>query len=214
MAVRRLMKKATWGIAGAAALGAAALGVVQLSPLSTANATEGADVLSKAEAEAVSSVFADQQTPEDRLPGFLLGGSQKLENLVPTSTRLLGLEDGTKAWTALNTRGEACLISLLPGDDEWASMTCATPAIFKQQALSLQSATGDAESRLYFIPEGYDAPSELSEVAPQLYSGDPSEAETEPVTLTKEASKGARSATTTPNTIDVPPFESVDELLK
>lgn len=214
MAVRHLMKKTAWGAAGVATLGAAALGVVQLAPLSTANATEGADVLSATEAVAMSSVFADQQAPEDHLPGFLLSGPQKLDDLVPDSTRLLGLENGTKAWTALNTHGEACLVSLLPGDDEWASMTCATPEIFAKQALSLQAATDDAESRLYFIPEGYTAPSELSEVAPQLYSGDPSKAETEPVTLTEEASKGARSATGPANTIDVPPFESIDELLK
>ena len=212
MAVHSMTRKSAWGLAGAAALGLAALAVAQTTPVLSAHAESEGEVLVAAEAEDISSVFSEAQDPADRLPGFLLEGPQKLGDFDISSARLLGVVDGTKAWTVLNQAGEACLISLLPGDDQWASMACATPEVFEKQALSLQSATPEAESRLYFVPEGYSAPEVLEEVAPQLYAGDPTVSETSPLTLTEEGASNARS--NQDDSVEIPPFESVDELLE
>ncbi|MDB6425888.1 hypothetical protein [Curtobacterium sp. 20TX0008] len=212
MAIRIASKKTAWGLAGAAALALGALAVAQGSPSLSAHAESSGDVLATAEAESISPVFSEAQAPEDRLPSFLLKGEQKIGDFDNGSSRLLGVTDGTKAWTVLNLKGEACLVTLLPGSEQWASMACATPEVFEKQALSLQSATATAESRLYFVPEGFAAPAKLDEVAPQLFSGDPSESENKPLTLTEESDANARSATS--ETVKIPPFESVEDLLE
>ncbi len=203
------------GAAGAAILALAAVGVTQLSPIGAAQADDKTGALTASVASTVSPLYSSAQKESDKLPAFLLSGPQKMEGIVPTSTHLLGVDEGTKAWAALNTSGEACLISLLPGTEQWASATCATPAKFAEQGIGLQAATQEAASRLYFVPSGYGAQNGLDQVGPQLLAADPDVSDKTAPELTKEPSAGARtlnSETSKQNTLKLLPFQAVEDL--
>lgn len=202
------------GIAGVAALGLATFGVIQLSPIGAASASDTTGVLSTKTATTVSSVYAATQQTTDKLPNFLLSGPQSIDGIVPSSTHLLGDDDGTKAWAALNDQGQACLVTLLPGTEQWASSTCASPGDFAQKGIGLQAATQNESSRLYFVPSGYGSAPGLTQVGPQLLSGNAHVDQTSAPVL-KKATSGATARSTSasaPSTVELLPFRSVEDL--
>lgn len=212
--MRIKMKTLGAGFAGAAALGLATFGVVQLSPVGAAQADDATGALSSAAADAISPVYRAAQTADDKLPAFLLEGPQAIDGIVPASTHLLGVDAGTKAWAALNNEGQACLISLLPGSEQWASATCATPAKFAAQGIGLQAATENAASRMYFVPAGYGTTEGLTNVGTQLLAADPHITDDEAPELQKTASTTSRtlSASSIPATVKLLPFIAVEDL--
>ncbi|WP_027467279.1 hypothetical protein [Curtobacterium sp. UNCCL17] len=208
------LKTISAGFAGAAVLGLAAFGVVQLSPVGAAQADDAAGTLSPANASAISPIYGSAQTSGDKLPAFLLDGPQAIDGIVPESTHLLGIDAGTKAWAALDTDGQACLISLLPGSEQWASATCATPEKFAEQGIGLQAATETEASRLYFVPAGYGTADGLEPVGAQLLTANPHVTDAEAPELQKVASTKSRtlSAASGPSTVKLLPFIAVEDL--
>jgi hypothetical protein len=128
--------------------------------------------------------------------------------------------DGTKAWAALNNEGQACLISLLPGDEQWASATCSSPGDFASRGIGLQAATVDESARLYFVPSGYGAAPGLATVGTQLLSSDAHVTQTTGPVLKKTTSGSTTQSTarstgeSKPATIELLPFKSVEDLSK
>lgn len=108
--------------------------------------------------QAVVEVLPDlgePATPADKLPPFLAKGPQVLEGSVPDSARFLGVDSGVRHWSALNTAGEICLISLLPGKGQMAAMSCAPPQDVVDTGLGLQVSDADVAVRAFVVPEGY-----------------------------------------------------------
>jgi hypothetical protein len=205
------MTKAAFGLVGVAALAVTALGVVQSGEEAAAQADAQNDTLTAPEAMAVSTVFGEAQDATDELPGFLLSGPQQIDGISAGSSRFLGEDDGTLAWAALNSRGEACLISLLPGDEQWASATCATPESFSAHGLGLQSSTAVESARLYFVPAGYEIPRGLQAAGTQLLVGNPRVTDSGSIELTKSEPGHSLRASNAPPIVELLPFESIED---
>lgn len=183
----RLSKPVGVVIASAAVLSGALLLAPQ-SPTSTATAADLEQTLDADTAASISSVFAAPQTSADELPSFLLDGEQAFPGIDPLSTRSVGTTaDGIKLWTVLSLDEKVCLISLLPGEGQFATLTCQDPAGVAAGSLAVQ--TGDAEVavRAFFIPSELnvaEAPG-LTRLSDQILLGNALENQTEPVTLSR-----------------------------
>ncbi|WP_133518853.1 hypothetical protein [Curtobacterium flaccumfaciens] len=211
------MRRLAYPMVGGLVLAAGIVGAAAIAPDHRAEADSAGATLKATEARAILTEFASKQTAADQLPPFLREGEQALDGLDFTSSRFLGATDGTRAWTALNSNAEVCLVTLLAGSEQWASSTCATPADFAAHGIGLQSATSDESARLYFVPEGYgaDADAGLEEVAPQLLEGDPTESQEAPVELPQEddSARDQRAKSTQSRaTLELLPFDSITEL--
>jgi len=194
--------------AGIAALGIAAF-ALSGSETETATAAAGSD---PAATQALSPRFAAGQTAADVLPGFLLEGSQQLPGVLPATTRILGSKDGANYWLAKNDNGEACLISLMPGADELASMTCLPASKVWKQGLALQVQIPGKATRSYFLPAGYQAEiAGFQAVNDQLMVGD-AVGEGKPISATPKSSSNSRSAATTygSGTVELPALPAPD----
>lgn len=148
---------------------------------------------SEALIEAIPAL-GEPQTATDELPGFLVDGEQELPGISADSVRELATHDGIRIWTAVNDGGEGCLISLLPGPDQIATLTCASADAINEGMLTLASSDGDSGARISLTPPAYDADdSELESVGDQILIGDPAEPTPE-----IEASDGSGDSITIP----------------
>ena len=127
-----------------------------------------------AQIQAVDPDLRASQTASDTLPNFLQSGPQSLD-VVNSSARSLGVASGVRYWLAVNAVNQGCLIVLLPGSAEDATLTCAASSTVWKQGLALQAADPTSSARAYFLPTGY-APTgaDLKMLSPQLYLGDAS----------------------------------------
>lgn len=207
-----ITKASLWGTIAA---GVAAAGIVAVALAGTSTpaavAEGGTD---PAATKALSPLLASAQRSEDALPTFLTEGDQAMPGVVASSTRHLGSRDGANFWLATNQDGEACLISLMPGADRLASMNCLPAETAWKQGLALQVVTPTSSTRLYFVPDGYNAKiAGFTKVGDQLLVGD-AVGEAKPVTV-KSVPSAARSrsvsgATYGGATIELPAFPAPD----
>lgn len=157
------------------AAGALALGITGVLVANSAQpAAVAADGNDPVMTQAISPRFSDAQGSTDALPAFLVSGSQEMPGVVPDSTRLLGQRNGANFWLATNDVGETCLISLQPGADQLASMTCQPAKAVWEHGLALQVVTQTMAVRAYFLPAGYSASiTGYEPVGDQLLVGQP-----------------------------------------
>ena len=127
---------------------------------------------SPAEAAAVSPLLTTPQTAGDVLPPFLLSGPQSFD-VDAKSTRLIAADGGTKYWITTNSLNQDCLVILLPGDMEYASMTCQPSTNVWKNGLGLQMESDGGTLRAYFLPTGYTAslPTGFKSLGSQLLVG-------------------------------------------
>jgi hypothetical protein len=138
--------------------------------------TAAADVGMPPAVQALSPSFSDAQSSPDLLPSFLVNGRQAMDGIDQATTRLAGNMDGTRYWIAENHQGQACLIMLLPGDEQFASMTCGDAASVWSSGLGLQVNAPGSALNVYFVPTGYEASLEgYSQAGAQILVGDASE---------------------------------------
>lgn len=97
------------------------------------------------------------QSDVDKLPDFLQAGEQSLPEIDASSTRSAGTADGVQYWTAVSDSNELCLIALLPGDDEFAAMSCADAATLATAGAAVQATTPELSIKAVFVP-GIDLP--------------------------------------------------------
>jgi hypothetical protein len=160
-----------------------------------ANATTG-PVASNSieEIRAIAPVLADAANPSDKLPEFLVTGPQRLD-VKDNSARFMSESDGTKYWMATSPLNEACLISLQPGPDQFASMTCGSSDDVARHGLALQVEDESGSERAYFVPDSYiiEPGQDLTQAADQLWVGPADEpaADIEVVPVTPESNKGS-----------------------
>lgn len=191
---------------GVLALGLGALCFAQVNTPSVAVAQDAPETLTTQEAASISPLYAEAQGSQDRLPAFLVSGEQSFPGIVPDSSRFLATVDENKVWTVLDDGGEVCIITLMPGPDQFATQGCVTPERFAEAGVSLQASDETDAYRVHFVPEGYVDPAGQLDVAEdQLLVGDPSEA-SGPTELV--ASDGAKST----SEVVLPPMSSVAEL--
>jgi hypothetical protein len=190
-------------------------GIVALACLAGCAAHPGpdadADSLTSRESRALLSESAGAQSKGDELPAFLLEGSQSLEGVVAESSRRLAKSDGVTYWLAENEASEACLILLLPGSDQYASMTCQpTQAVWKT-GLVLEAQSDAHSVRSIFVPAGY--PTVLSgyrSAGPQLLVGSAS-VEADAVTLHPEPGAASRIKSHGADHLEIPAFSALPE---
>lgn len=114
-----------------------------------------ADDTSEATTNALYAPLAEPAQLSDQLPPFLVSGNQALPDIEADTARALGEREGARYWLALNSDKKTCLISLMPGADQLASMTCQTAGYIWGHGLGLQVETANTAVRVYFTPEGY-----------------------------------------------------------
>lgn len=143
-------------IVGAALIVGFLLLVVTFGPRSTSASAETGEISAAAVLE-VSPLFNVAQMKTDKLPSFLTDGAQSLEGIGEDSTRFLGEQDGIKYWIAARSSNEMCLISLLPGRDQFAAMSCQLIDTIWNSGIGLQFADSRYNVRAYLLPNGFDA---------------------------------------------------------
>lgn len=199
-------KTMTIAVAGVAVL--TALGATIYSTLETPSAqAEDLGPLSSELASSVSSAFAEEQESGDLLPSYLQTGEQSFPEIQLSSTRFLGAdESGTKSWTALNDKSEACLLVLFPSS-QMASLTCQEPEWILEHGLGIQATDGESEIRAYMVPEGTDTADVSSEhltpIGEQLLTGNVEVSDVVPVEVPIEGST---------DVVELTPFEALEPI--
>ena len=140
----------------AAVCGAACAVVVGGAALVVGSTAANAESNDPTAAAATYEGFTSAQTSVDALPAFLQKGPQALE-VVATTSRALGESDGIQYWVAENQTNQVCLIALLPGRAEMASMTCHDPSDVWSHGIGLQNQDKTHADRAFFVPSGYAA---------------------------------------------------------
>ncbi|MCX6406888.1 MAG: hypothetical protein NTV28_08215 [Propionibacteriales bacterium] len=139
----------TVGLCALAAAGAVAYGAVQGATAS--NSAEPSEAL-----VAAVPALGEAQVKTDELPDFLAHGEQSMPDLELHTSRFLGAVNDVKTWVAVNGAGEGCLITLLPGEGEFAGMSCASAAAIWQGKLTLEVKDASDELRATLVPAPYD----------------------------------------------------------
>lgn len=137
-------------------LGIFAVATAMSPPMLSANAKEIV-VPSSDEILEISPLFGKVQSTSDELPIFLLEGDQRLDGILPETARLIGVHEEVAYWIASGQSNDVCLISLLPGKDEFAVMTCQRIGNIWKTGIGLQFADSARSIRVYFLPSGYPA---------------------------------------------------------
>jgi hypothetical protein len=177
--------------AGTLALG---LGFVIVTNTSQPKAV-AADAIDPAMTQALSPRLQQSQATTDALPKFLQAGTQELPGIQASSVRQLGETEDAQFWLGINEDGETCLINLLSGPDQLASMTCQTAAVVWKQGLALQVDTKAGSVRAYFLPTGYATEIDgYVKVGDQLLVGHPSQASKTITVAPTGKSRAMRSA--------------------
>lgn len=195
-----------WGTTGAAFIGGAVILASATAFLVSHQVTATAEASSVPTTKVAAGMFpgfATPQTQTDVMPAFLVEGDQALDTLSFGTVRSLGsTPDGVRLWTGFANNGEVCLVALLPGADEFASMTCVTPARFATGNLALQAGSKTSAVRAYFLPSDAAISDTANKLSSQLVLGDPH------VTSTKKTSSTIAKVGAT--ALDLPTFEAVE----
>ncbi|MGO4105768.1 hypothetical protein AB4Y63_17655 [Leifsonia sp. YAF41] len=200
----RLTKRLALALIPLAALGLVGVGISQ-----SANAQDSNDPAVEVAQGTISASFDATQAVADELPTFLQTGRQALEGVVTSTTRHLGTNDGVEYWIAANDKDQFCLVVLLPGPGQYASMTCQDGNKILSSGIGMQAADREHAIVAYVLPTGYDADlAGFTKVGDQLLVGDSSVAAPE-LTAHKSGSmsKGVVDEITLPN---FPPLSSKD----
>jgi len=113
------------------------------------------------------------QAEADTLPGFLQTGDQALPDIDLTSTRSAGSGNGVQYWTAVSDSNELCLIALLPGENQFAAMSCADGATLAAAGAAVQATTPELSIKAVFIPgENIPVPDGFELTGTNLLTGD------------------------------------------
>lgn len=133
-------------------------GTLALSAAAVAGFGYGATTAQATDTPAPESVTlanprsAQPQADADVLPDFLQSGDQALPGIVNSSARSAGVTNGVRYWTAVNDANELCLIALLPGEDQFAAMSCSDSATLATAGAAVQAATSTLSVKAVFIP--------------------------------------------------------------
>jgi hypothetical protein len=186
----------------AVALAAVVVGSALTIPRAEAAISTPNELVSKA--SPLVPAFGASQSAADKMPTFLQSGPQSFEGVDPQTSRSLGSKDGVFYWVALQSDGQICLISLLPGVGQNASETCQTPAVVAASGIGLQFADATKSINAYLIPSGYAGTSRsYVAVSPQLLVGNGATAGTPLVSRVKVSSvkvPDGMAASLTPST--------------
>jgi hypothetical protein len=103
-----------------------------------------------------SPLLESPQEAVDRLPNVLLSKDRALPNFDPSSSRSLSADqEGIRYWLGQGADHATCLVGVLPGEEQFAAMTCAGTGALNAHGLVLQI-SDKVSGRGIYVPAGVD----------------------------------------------------------
>jgi hypothetical protein len=107
---------------------------------------------------------------QDALPATILDTQ---DGLNIDSMRLVASDGNASYWAGLNERGDLCLLAQI-GEKDWvAGVSCTTSAMFLAHGTALRLYGPEGLSEAYLVPDGVSVDAPVTELAANLYVGDP-----------------------------------------
>lgn len=99
------------------------------------------------------AVLDRPQADADRIPELLADKIPR--DLHAETARFVADDSGRRSWAAVDTSGQVCLVTVLPGPSLVTGVTCVPPAEFAKRGLGLQVVGDGTGSEGYLVPDGY-----------------------------------------------------------
>ncbi len=106
-----------------------------------------------------AQVLGGVQARGDRLPTGFPAEQHGDGGIVATSSRLLGLQNGTRYWVALDRRSNVCVLAQSTSRADLTAASCTSPGELEARGGSLRVDGGTWKFEAFLVPDSVDASS-------------------------------------------------------
>lgn len=106
-----------------------------------------------------AGVLGDSQTHADRLPSGFPAEQHGDGGIVAASSRLIGLQNGTRYWIALDRRSNVCVLAQSVSRADLTAASCSTAGDLEARGASLRVDAGTWKLEAFLVPDSVDASS-------------------------------------------------------
>jgi hypothetical protein len=106
-----------------------------------------------------ASVLGGNQARADRLPPSFPADLHGTGGIDPSSTRLLGVQAGTRYWIALDRSSNVCIVAQSVSSADLTAASCSAAGDLEARGASLRVDAGEWRLEAFLVPDSVDASS-------------------------------------------------------